>query len=71
MKFLTGLTTSTAVLSQLEEEARGMEFVSGKGSRKSQTQRDWEAKNALLKRWENYEKMLSTMGGGRIRTAQK
>lgn len=48
-----------------------MEFVSGKGSRKSQTQRDWEAKNALLKRWENYEKMLSTMGGGRIWTAQK
>ena len=65
MKSLTGLTTSTAVRSQLEEEARGMEFIRGKGNRKSQTQRDWEEKNALLERWENYEKMLSIMGEGR------
>src|SRR5699024_8993880 len=61
----SGLTSATAVRSLREEEAREMEFVRGKGSRKSQAQRDWEAKNALLERWENYEKMLSTMGEGR------
>lgn len=59
---LTGLTTSTAVRSLLEEEAREIVFVSGKGSRKSQAQRDWEEKQALLERWERYEGILSTMG---------
>ena len=52
LKSLTGLTTSTAVRSQLEEEAKGIEFVSGKGKRKSQAQRDWEEKQSLLERWE-------------------
>ena len=65
MKSLTGLTTSTAVHSLLEEEAKGIKFVSGKGKRKSQAQRDWEEKQALLERWERYEAMLSTMGEGR------
>lgn len=65
MKSLTGLTTSAAVHSLLEEEAKGIKFVSGKGSRKSQAQRDWDAKNALLERWTKYEAMLSTMGQGR------
>ena len=65
MKALTGLSTSAAVGSLLKEEAKGMEFVSGKGQRKSQAQRDWEEKQALLERWERYEAMLSTMGEGR------
>ena len=65
LKSLSGLTTSTAVRSLLEEEARGMEFVRGKGSRKSQAQRDWEEKQALLERQEKYEEILSIMGQGR------
>lgn len=65
LKLLTRLTTSAAVRSLLEEAAKGIEFVSGKGKRKSQAQRDWEEKQSLLERWERYEAMLSTMGEGR------
>lgn len=61
MKTLTGLSTSDAVRSQLNEEAKGIEFISGKG--KSQTQRTWEEKQVLLERWERYEEMLSIKGG--------
>ena len=64
MKALTGLTTSAAVRSLLEE-AREIIYISGKGKHKSQTQRDWEEKQALLERWERYEDMRSTMGEGR------
>ena len=65
LKLLTRLTTSAAVRSLLEEAAKGIEFVSGKGKRKSQAQRDWEEKQSLLERWERYEAMLSIMGEGR------
>lgn len=63
MKALTGLSTSDAVRSQLNEEAKGIEFISGKGKGKSQTQRAWEEKQVLLERWERYEEMLSIKGG--------
>lgn len=63
MKTLTGLSTSAAVRSQLNEEAKGIEFISGKGKRKSQTQRAWEEKQVLLERCERYEEMLSIKGG--------
>ena len=49
--------------SQLNEEAKGIEFISGKGKGKSQTQRAWEEKQVLLERWERYEEMLSIKGG--------
>ena len=62
LKVLIGLTTSAAVRSLLEEETGKILFVSGKGRRKSQEQRGWEEKQALLERWEKYEAMLSTMG---------
>ena len=62
LKSTTGLTTFAAIRSMLEEEAKGIEFVGGKGKRKSQTQRDWEEKKTLLERWEKYEEMLLTMG---------
>ena len=65
LKILTGLTTSAAVHSQLEEEAGMIVFVSGRGKRKSPTQRKWEEKQTLLERWERYEAMLSIMGEGR------
>ena len=65
LRALTGLTTSAAVRSLLEEEAEEIVFVRGTGKRKSQAQRDWEKKQALLERWERYEAMRSTMGEGR------
>ena len=65
LKTLTGLTTSAEVRSLQEEEAGEIAFVRGTGKRKSQAQRDWEEKQALLERWERYEAMLSTMGEGR------
>ena len=65
LKTLTGLTTSAEVRSLQEEEAGEIVFVRGTGKRKSQAQRDWEEKQALLERWERYEAMLSTMGEGR------
>lgn len=65
LKNLTGLTTSAAVCSLLKEEAKGIEFVSGKGKRKIQAQREWEEKQTLLKRQGRYEEMLSAMGEGR------
>ena len=65
LKGLVGLSTCAAVRSKLEEEAGEIVFVSGKGRRKSQAQRAWEEKNALLERWERYEEMLATMGKGR------
>ena len=49
----------------LEEEDGKIAFVSGKGGRKGQAQREWETKKALLERWEKYEEMLSIMGQGR------
>ena len=65
LKTLVGLSTCAAVRSKLEEEAGEIVFVSGKGKRKSQAQRAWEEKKALLERWERYEEMLATMGEGR------
>lgn len=65
LKTLVGLSTCAAVRSKLEEEAGEIVFVSGKGKRKSQDQRAWEEKKALLERWERYEGMLATMGEGR------
>ena len=65
LKILTCLTTSAEVRSLQEEEAGEIVFVRGTGKRKSQAQRDWEERQALLERWERYEAMLSTMGEGR------
>ena len=65
LKRLVGLSTCAAVRSKLKEGAGEIVFVSGKGKRKSQAQRAWEEKKALLERWERYEEMLATMGEGR------
>ena len=65
LESLTGLKSSAAVRSKLEDETKTISFVSGKGKRKSPAQRDWEEQQCLLERWERYEQMLSTMGEGR------
>ena len=65
LKSMTGSSNLAAVRFMLEEEAGKIAFVSGKGRRKGQAQREWETKKALLERWERYEEMLSIMGQGR------
>lgn len=50
---------------QLEEDAKGIDFVYGKGKRKSPEQRAWDDLNELLNRWKDYERKLVTMGRGR------
>ena len=62
LKSMTDLTTSAAMGSMLKQEGENLTFVCDKGKHKSQAQRDWEEKQALLERWEQYEAMLSIMG---------
>ena len=61
----TGLTGLAALASYLEEAVQGIQFVHGKGKRKSPEQKDWERLHGLLERWQEYEMQLSTMGEGR------
>ena len=49
----------------LEEMRKDIAFVSGKGSRKSEEQRHWEALDQLRQRWEGYENALKIMGSSR------
>ena len=65
LRSMTGLSDSEAVRRKLEKEAETIQFVEGKGKRKSQAQRDWEAQKGLLERWERYEEMRATLGEGR------
>ena len=58
LKSMTGSSNLAAVRFMLEEEAGKIAFVSGKGRRKGQAQREWEAKKALLERGERYEEKL-------------
>ena len=65
LRSMTGLSDSETVRRKLEKEAETIQFVEGKGKRKSQAQRDWEAQKGLLERWERYEEMRATLGEGR------
>ena len=49
----------------LEEKETEISFVHGKGSRKSEEQHQWEALDALCRRWMDYEKCLAIMGDSR------
>lgn len=49
----------------LEEKEAEISFVHGKGSRKSEEQHQWEALDALCRRWMDYEKSLIIMGDSR------
>ena len=61
----TGLTGLAALASYLEEAVQGIQFVHGKGKRKSPEQKAWENLHSLLERWQEYEMQLFTMGEGR------
>lgn len=62
LKTSTELKTFMAVSAMLKEEAAGIQFVSGTGKRKSQAQRDWKEKQALLEQRKRYESKFSAMG---------
>ena len=61
----TGLKTFSALQSFLDESKGEIPFVHGKGSRKSEEQRNWEALDELRQRWEGYEEALRIMGDSR------
>ena len=60
---------SVNTLAELEqrlwEMGEEITFVHGKGKRKSEEQKTWEALDQLRSRWINYEEQLETMGEGR------
>lgn len=65
VKKLSGLETKTELGQFLEATAENIDFVHGKGKRKSKEQRDWEKLNALLDRWEKYDEQLTIIGSDR------
>lgn len=54
-----------ALQEYLEQSREGITFAYGKGIRKSDEQRQWEALDELRQRWERYEKNLKIMGDTR------
>ena len=62
---LTGLKNRQVLQEYLEQQREQVEFVRGKGKRKSEEQRRWEELDALCKRWEGYADSLKIMGESR------
>ena len=62
---LTGSKDLKAFRRYLEERREGLVFVCGKGSRKSEEQRQWEVLDELRRKWERYETSLEIMGDTR------
>ena len=65
VKTLTNISMLEDLQRLLLERKETIEFVSGKGRRKSEEQRQWEELEELRQRWENYEKSLQIMGSDR------
>jgi len=61
----TGMDSLESLRAYLEQHKEGIPFVCGKGSRKSEAQRCWEALDGLRQRWESYEGSLKIMGKSR------
>ena len=61
---LTGLTTLGGLQRRLQRTKPSV-FLSGKGNRKTQEQRDWERLEDLRERWEKYAEALVIMGEDR------
>ena len=57
----TGLKSVKSLQEYLEQNKAGISFVRGKGSRKSEEQRQWETLDELRQKWEDYEKSLEIM----------
>ena len=61
----TGAKDLSALQNHLEQKKGQVSFVYGKGSRKSEAQRQWEAAEELRQKWEAYENSLKIMGTDR------
>ena len=62
---LTGLKTLQGLRKRQERTKADVEFVTGKGHRKSEEQRNWEQLEDLRRRWEACEEALEIMGPDR------
>ena len=62
---LSGMKKLQALQDYLEQQREQIEFVHGKGKRKSEEQRRWEELDELRERWEGYEESLNIMGENR------
>ena len=60
-----GIKNLTALQEYLKQRKDEIVFVFGKGSRKSEEQRQWETLDELRQKWEGYEKSLEIMGESR------
>ena len=60
-----GCTTLRQVEKRLAETERTIEFVNGKGKRKSDVQKECEELSELVQRWNTYEQSLAIMGKNR------
>ena len=60
----TGLKTLLG-LQKRQKHTKPDELVSGKGTRKSKEQREWEELETLREHWEKYAEALETLGEGR------
>lgn len=54
-----------ALVEEISQKIAGIEFVYGKGKRKTPEQRELEKLSEWLKRWESYEEQLTVMGNDR------
>ena len=61
----TGHTTREHLEESLLNTKESIEFVYGKGKRKTERQRRWERLDNLCQRWKLYEQQLEIMGEGR------
>ena len=61
----TGCKTRNELEDLLASKAEGITFVSGKGKRKTESQREWEAADDLCRQWRKYEQQLAIMGEDR------
>ena len=61
----SGCNTLEELEKLLSERKDGINFVQGKGKRKSEAQKEWEALNELCQQWHKYEEQLAIMGEGR------
>ena len=61
----TGSRTLCELENTLSAQAKEITFVNGKGKRKTEEQRAWEASNYMCQQWRKYEQQLAIMGEGR------
>ena len=59
---LSGCSTVEELTALLTDKREGITFVSGKGKRKTEEQREWETLHHLCQQWKKYEEQLAIMG---------